>query len=645
MATVYKKFTAQDKALVPFNAHKQYTFDSGSSATNKIKFFSSKWTSESISQYSSASTNILGAFDPINRIKYHQIDHLYYKNFLTDSANRFENYNYLKHKRNLYQNVNILSIPTGLYGSEIKPGSFYLSSSAYQITDDFRIGEGAFGNLIISGTNITDYPLDVRENVFRLDPIDGFEKYDLSIYPDYALKFSNPQHPEEGVYKVFYKQGLERTNSPQTYTTIRTLSSSISDIPEKDDSYFLNNFSYNNVKFVSSSLGSVQGKFSQIKFDSTTGSFVVSEHKEIFNFDKDDDFAISFWIEPDGISSFQHFDNKKRHIISKSTTKTIIPEAMQGRSEVLSTNVSGNMQPKDIPAEPRFPFEIYMKSSSLYFDRSDGNQTISINGTLTGSGGDTTGSFHVLCQKTESVMEMYFDGNLITSSTDNLEGNTRNLANLYIGTKGHLSEIDEIGGIGTSTIGGGFIIEDYLGNNNTTPFRYFSGKLSNINIWEKSFPLTTIKNISESVNASPYIGNIFYKTGFATITHPKYQDILYTYGVGNLQIGGGFNVGMSTTNGINKLKFQGTHKIYEQEYQCTVDEHEFNYTYNISARKKRSSSDDKLADFVTGSLFKPYVTTIGLYNEKGDLLVVGKLGQPIRMSNETDTTFVLRWDT
>ena len=34
-----------------------------------------------------------------------------------------------------------------------------------------------------------------------------------------------------------------------------------------------------------------------------------------------------------------------------------------------------------------------------------------------------------------------------------------------------------------------------------------------------------------------------------------------------------------------------------------------------------------------------------VYNEDGDLLVVGKLGQPVRMSDETDTTFILRWDT
>ena len=32
-------------------------------------------------------------------------------------------------------------------------------------------------------------------------------------------------------------------------------------------------------------------------------------------------------------------------------------------------------------------------------------------------------------------------------------------------------------------------------------------------------------------------------------------------------------------------------------------------------------------------------------DENRELLVVGKLGQPICMSDETDTTFVLRWDT
>ena len=96
---------------------------------------------------------------------------------------------------------------------------------------------------------------------------------------------------------------------------------------------------------------------------------------------------------------------------------------------------------------------------------------------------------------------------------------------------------------------------------------------------------------------------------------------------------------------LKRIEYQGTHLMYENEYQCTVEEHEFLETLNPSARKIRSNECPDFADFATGSLFRPYVTTIGLYNEHNELLVVGKLGQPIRMSNETDTTFVLRWDT
>jgi hypothetical protein len=95
---------------------------------------------------------------------------------------------------------------------------------------------------------------------------------------------------------------------------------------------------------------------------------------------------------------------------------------------------------------------------------------------------------------------------------------------------------------------------------------------------------------------------------------------------------------------INKLEFKGSHYIYENEYQCTVESHEYNYTHNVTARKIQSDQMPELADFTTGSIWHPYVTTIGLYNENNELLVIGKLGQPIRMSDETDTTFIVRWD-
>ena len=133
---------------------------------------------------------------------------------------------------------------------------------------------------------------------------------------------------------------------------------------------------------------------------------------------------------------------------------------------------------------------------------------------------------------------------------------------------------------------------------------------------------------------------IFYQNGLAAITHPQYQVILG--GIGDFIVGENFEVG---DNSIKQLKFQGSHLIFENEYQCTIDEYEYNSTTNISARKYKTSKTEDLANFATGSLFKPYITTVGLYNESNELLVVGKLGQPIKTSNETDTTLILRWDT
>ena len=93
------------------------------------------------------------------------------------------------------------------------------------------------------------------------------------------------------------------------------------------------------------------------------------------------------------------------------------------------------------------------------------------------------------------------------------------------------------------------------------------------------------------------------------------------------------------------IQYKNSHLIFENEYHCTVDEDEYNHTLNPTARKLKDIDKGDLANFATGSNFKPYVTTVGLYNEGGELLVVGKLGQPIKMSDETDTTFVIRYDT
>ena len=52
----------------------------------------------------------------------------------------------------------------------------------------------------------------------------------------------------------------------------------------------------------------------------------------------------------------------------------------------------------------------------------------------------------------------------------------------------------------------------------------------------------------------------------------------------------------------------------------------------------------KTEGFVTHSFFAPYITTVGLYNDAGDLLAVAKTSRAIRNDPEIDMTFVIRFD-
>lgn len=90
------------------------------------------------------------------------------------------------------------------------------------------------------------------------------------------------------------------------------------------------------------------------------------------------------------------------------------------------------------------------------------------------------------------------------------------------------------------------------------------------------------------------------------------------------------------------MSFLAETTIYQNEYRCHVNENDFNYTLNPSALA--SGSEGKYVDAITGSDFRPYATTIGLYNDRNELLVVGKMPFPVPIPTNTDITFVVRWD-
>ena len=165
------------------------------------------------------------------------------------------------------------------------------------------------------------------------------------------------------------------------------------------------------------------------------------------------------------------------------------------------------------------------------------------------------------------------------------------------------------------------------------------------------------------------VGNVFYEHGIVTIT----------------DTGSYANVGLGTGGDGWSVKFQATKTSTEYEYQCQIDEYQFNGTTNPSVVVGRSgsifipagskyisngsletpeyldtidlvlpaaSSSYELSyspgtayeNFTTHSEFGTYVTNIGLYNPDNELLAIAKLSNPIKNDPELQLRFVVRFD-
>ena len=147
--------------------------------------------------------------------------------------------------------------------------------------------------------------------------------------------------------------------------------------------------------------------------------------------------------------------------------------------------------------------------------------------------------------------------------------------------------------------------------------------------WEDTWNIADYEwdNLPASSNFSlKRVGNIIYPHGMLIFTtHSLECESFLTHQYGDYDV-----------------QFKNEHIIYENIVKCTVRESEFNYTHNPSISTDTSGS---LRDFATGSVFTPYVTTVGLYNDSQELLAVAKMAQPIPLSTNTDTTFLINYDT
>ena len=90
-----------------------------------------------------------------------------------------------------------------------------------------------------------------------------------------------------------------------------------------------------------------------------------------------------------------------------------------------------------------------------------------------------------------------------------------------------------------------------------------------------------------------------------------------------------------------EMQFKSEITLFQNQYKCQVNENEFNYSQNPTVK---SNDYGEINPDLLREDFDPYATTIGLYNNSNELILVGKIHTPVRIPKNNDVTFIIRYD-
>jgi len=301
------------------------------------------------------------------------------------------------------------------------------------------------------------------------------------------------------------------------------------------------------------------------------------------DFIENEDFAISFYVNVPSAQQYD-IDNNFNYIFSTKDDLT---------SYSFFASIAFNNSTKKIVAKRR-----------------DGHGQTSI---CTSTTSVNDGNWHhILYQKTGNSLQLYVDQSLESSATHADVGQIRNNQTFILGA--NVSEVE--GALDLST--------------NTRPVydhikQVFRGSLDEFRIYSGSLTSAQVNYMGTSKGTGQnHWGNVFYSHGQIVLTHPS---------------------SAYTAKGPEKatVTFRGTSKITENIYTCDIKANEYNQTLNPSTIENHKTKE--LYHFTNTDVWNPYITKIGLYNDEGQLLVIGSLSQPMQKIPEYDMTFVVRFDT
>lgn len=348
-------------------------------------------------------------------------------------------------------------------------------------------------------------------------------------------------------------------------------------------------------------------------------AYIRLPHEDSFNkFNTNDQWTISFWYYVDsntiGINSGSTLLSKYgsvQKIWVNPTTKIRYPYDSGWWAPPYELSSNQHWRSKRTP----FHFELVSgpaNQNKLQFRSSDGTRATC----LTGSWGTLQEWHHCVVINNGISASLFIDG--IRTASGSLPSNTTaNSAYVMVGNFSHTSSLeipirlDEIRMYDYAVSSNELMS---LGNNH-----YLSGSLYQTNV----------------------AGNVFYRNGQVVVSSPLNK----------------YNSGSGFFSNEWTASWKGAHTIYENEVLVRVPADQLNYSLNPTATYRPVSVTDStpaieklngpgvlFKTMFTSSFISPYITTIGLYNDKAQLLAVGKLAQPVQKRDDVDMNIIVRWD-
>ena len=494
------------------------------------------------------------SLDP--KLLWYYLDHNYYRDYRTDKnpadETNFDTNNYLS------ESGSILIFPRRVTGESIRKKSVSIrNKNSANDAYDYVIVDDGLGNVIDSTIDETKI-IDHKYNTLYVGFNEKYREYNfVNKKLDYVLDWSNNLNNVQVVNKksITYSPGIPITNTTQNTGVCADFN----------------------------------------------GSYLRIPNNELFNFTNDMDYSFSFWIKVPPTQSILSY--KENPIFDKKTIS----------NKDYYSSTTGIFSLKNSFGTKQFPFNISLMNTSsatpnkIKFSQSDGVKTAEVSSNTL----NENTWYHIVCQKTGSVYQIWQNGTLSNSQQTNINTNVQNAYEFYVA------------GNGTS--------ENYL-----------SGSLDEIRVFSRALTSNEITNLSDNSLKYGYayqrkeIGNIFYETGVIIISdpRPKYKTaFLGKYGNFDYE---NFAHGFEGS-------FKSATTLYEHEIVCKIDKNKFNHTQNPSSLIKYNHVNT-IKSLATGSSFTPYITTIGLYNDTHDLVAIAKMATPLKKRKDIDVNVIIRFD-